>query len=205
VIALDAQALARHRRAGGVIVDVREPPMFGDAHVRGSLNIALASRSAPYWLNVLTAGDARIAVVTATAAEIAYAEQLLDAAERRALGAVAFDAGEFLAAGLPLASIRTLTPDELAAEAPPTILDVREIDEWTAGHVPGALWIPLDELPSRIGEVPAGAVATICASGFRSSAAASLLEAAGRDELANVWGGTTAWMQFGLPVERGRG
>ena len=202
---LDATGLEAHRRAGGRIVDVREPPMYGDSHVSGSLNIALSNRSAPYWLNVLTGDDDRIAIVTAIGAEAGYADELLEAAERRGAGAVVFDADAFTAAGLPLATIRTITPDDLAADHALTVVDVREPDEWTAGHVPGAIWIPLDQLASRVEEVPAGPIAAICASGFRSSAAASLLEAAGRTELANVWGGTTAWTQLGLPLERGRG
>lgn len=199
---LTAAALASHRAVGGRVVDVREPPMFADSHVRGALNIALSNRSAPYWLNALTRADEAIAVVTATRGEVDYAAELLAASERVGSGGIAFDEDAFRSAGLPLATIRTITPDELAAERT-TILDVRELDEWISGHVPGATWIPLEELADRIAEVPAGPVATICASGFRSAAAASLLEAAGRDDLANVWGGTMAWMQLGLPLRQG--
>ena len=201
---LDAKALAAHVQGDGLIVDLREPPMFADAHLLGSLNVALSNRSAPYWLNALTSERDRIAVVTATAAEAASAAELLEAAERTAIGTTAFDATSFAKAGLAIATIRTITPDELADEAGTVVLDVRERDEWIAGHVPGALWIPLDELRSRRAEVPSGRTAVICASGFRSSAGASLLEAAGRRDLANVWGGTTAWQQLGLPVNRGR-
>src|SRR5919204_452235 len=153
-----------------------------------AVNIALSNRSAPYWLNALTAEDEPVAIVTATRMEFGPAAELLDAAERRGLGAAAFDAAGFSAAGLALASIQTITPDALAEEST-TILDVRELDEWTSGHVPGAVWIPLDELSRRLDEVPAGPVAAICASGFRSSAAVSLLEAAGRDRLPHRWGG----------------
>jgi len=201
---LDAAGLDAHRRAGGRIVDVREPPMYGDSHVHGSLNIALSNRSAPYWLNALTAEGDPIAIVTAIEADADYATELFEAAERSAGGTVVFDAETFIATGIPLATIRTITPDDLSEERGLTVLDVREPDEWVAGHVPGALWIPLEQLMSRVSEVPTGPVATICASGFRSSAAASVLEAAGRTDLANVWGGTTAWMQLGLPLERGR-
>jgi hydroxyacylglutathione hydrolase len=203
--ALGASALAAHERAGGWIVDVREPPAFAESHVRGSLNVALSGRSAPYWLNVLTKPGGELAIVTATPAEIRSLPDLLEAADREAKGAIAFDADAFAAAGLELGTIDLITPDRLAAASGLTVLDVREADEWTSGHVPDALWIPLEELPSRVGEVPQGRVATICASGFRSSAAASLLEAAGRTALANVWGGTTAWRQLGLPVRVGRG
>ena len=201
---LDAAALAAHLRGGGTIVDVREPPMYADAHVRGALNVALSNRSAPYWLNVLTDPGDRLAFVTATPYELDVVRDLLDAAEREGAGAIAFDADAFARAGLAIASMRTITPDDLADERDTIVLDVREADEWVAGHVPGALWIPLDELRARVGEVPPGRVAAICASGFRSSAAASILEAAGRGDVANVWGGTTAWTQLGFPLRRGR-
>ena len=62
------------------------------------------------------------------------------------------------------------------------MLDVREQDEWDAGHAPGAVHIPLGELPSRLGELPdsdAGMLAVICRGGGRSSRAVAWLVAAG--------------------------
>ncbi len=197
-------ALAAHLSSGNRVIDVREPPMFADAHVRGSLNVALANRSAPYWLHTLVGRDDRVAVVTATARDGAYAEQLLAAAERAGIGFVPFDGSAFSGAGIPIGSFRTMTPQELAdAGDGITVVDVREAREYAEGHVPDALWIPLGELASRVAEIPAGPIATICASGFRSCAAASLLESAGRSDVASVWGGTMAWMQLGLPLDRG--
>ena len=202
---LDPEALREHLAAGGRVVDVREPPVFADAHLRGALNIALSNRSAPYWLHVLVAPTERVAAVTATDREGPYAEQLLAAAERSAAGFAPFDAEAFAASALQIASFRTITPDELfEARDSLAVVDVREAQEYAAGHVPGALWIPLEELSSRLGDVPAGPIATICGSGFRSSSAAALLEAAGRSDLASVWGGTMAWIQLGYPVNQGQ-
>ena len=99
--------------------------------------------------------------------------------------------------------MRTVTPDDLAAEPKTRVVDVSERDEYLAGHVPGAVSIPLGELVGRLGEVPDGPLALVCSSGFRSSIAASILEGARRGELANVWGGTTAWAQLGLPLASG--
>lgn len=202
---LAAAELREQQQAGARVLDVREPPMFADAHVRGSLNLPLSNRAAPHWLSTLVDPGERLVVVTATEREGALVEQLLAISERTASGFLPFDRPSLEAAGVPVASIRTITPPQLAAERDRlTVVDVREPQEWLAGHVPGAVWIPLAELPRRAHEVPAGPVATICASGFRSSSAASILEAAGRDDLANVWGGTSAWMQLGYPVRRGR-
>jgi hydroxyacylglutathione hydrolase len=202
---LDAARIAAHLASGGRLLDVREPPMFAEAHVRGSLNIPLSSRSAPYWLSIMVDPVEPLTVITATERESVLVAQLLAIAERAAIGVAAFDRDRFAAAGLDIASIRTLTPEDLESELDRlTVVDVREQDEWVGGHVPGALWIPLAELPKRVGDVPAGSLATICMSGFRSSTAASVLEAAGHREIANVWGGTTAWAQHGYPVRRGR-
>lgn len=201
---LTAAALAEHVASGGLVVDVREPAAYADAHVRGSLNVALSSRSAPYWLYTLVAAGTPLVAVTAFEGETAYVEELVSVAERELGGSIAFDRDTFAAAGLPLASVRLITPDELADERGLAVLDVREAGEWLEAHVPDAVWIPLDELSRRLQEVPPSPLAVICASGFRSSIGASLLERAGRDGLANVWGGTTAWEQLGLPVRGGR-
>jgi len=97
------------------------------------------------------------------------------------------------------ATLRRVRPTDLAAERG-TVLDVREANEWREGHVPDAVHIPGAQLPSRVGEVPAGPVLVICGSGYRSAIAASLLARAGRDEIAHVVGGMDAYRSAGLPV-----
>ena len=90
-------------------------------------------------------------------------------------------------------SIPQVAVTELADDA--VILDVREQDEWDAGHAPAALHIPLGELPSRLGDLPdpdAGTLAVVCRSGGRSSRAVAWLVQQGFD-VANVDGGMRAW------------
>ena len=82
------------------------------------------------------------------------------------------------------------------------VLDVRRPMEFAAGHVPGARNIPLSDLPRHIGEIGDAPLAVICAGGYRSSAAASLLARHGVANLRNVAGGTDAWIRGGLAVER---
>jgi len=89
----------------------------------------------------------------------------------------------------------------LAAGAP--LLDVRESDEYAAGHVPGAQLLPLGVLPVRLHELPKDqTVYVVCQAGGRSAQAAELLQRAGLD-VRSVAGGTTAWAQSGRPVESG--
>ncbi len=83
------------------------------------------------------------------------------------------------------------------------LVDVREPGEYAAGHVPGAVLIPMGELATRMGEIDkATPVFVICASGNRSCAMTDLLRAAGFDAV-SVAGGTGAWVRSGRPVEGG--
>lgn len=78
------------------------------------------------------------------------------------------------------------------------MLDVREANEFAAGHVPGAVWIPLGEVRARLAEVPVtdGVLPIICRSGARSQKVALFLAEQGR-AVANVTGGTQAWLAAG--------
>ncbi len=96
-------------------------------------------------------------------------------------------------------------PDELAEslESGAPLIDVRMPDEYEEMHVPGAVLLPLPELPQRAGEVPRDRrVYVICATGARSSAAAEALNNAGWDAV-SVAGGTKAWASEGRPVRTG--
>jgi rhodanese-related sulfurtransferase len=80
------------------------------------------------------------------------------------------------------------------------LIDVREPQEWQAGHAQGARHIPLAQLGQRQRELPVGRpVIAVCRSGVRSARAASLLAEQGR-EVSNLRGGMRAWVAGGLPV-----
>lgn len=80
------------------------------------------------------------------------------------------------------------------------ILDVREDNEWEAGHAEGAVHIPLGELPDRFGELdPDEDLHIICRSGGRSLRAAEWLEGHGYTAI-NISGGTGAWLEAGKPM-----
>ena len=83
------------------------------------------------------------------------------------------------------------------------VIDVREPEEYVAGHVAGAHLLPLGEVVGRLDEVPtAEPVYVICQSGVRSLKAARFLRASGYDAT-SVAGGTKAWIDSGRPVVRG--
>jgi rhodanese-related sulfurtransferase len=99
-------------------------------------------------------------------------------------------------------TVPTVTVAEVADELPDTttLLDVREDDEWQAGHAPNALHIPLGDLAARLAELPAdNSLYVVCRSGGRSARATAFLNANGW-EATNVGGGMGAWQAAGKPM-----
>ncbi|HEY3479984.1 MAG TPA: rhodanese-like domain-containing protein [Streptomyces sp.] len=95
--------------------------------------------------------------------------------------------------------------DAAAVPAEAIVLDVRENDEWAAGHAEGAVHIPMGEVVARIGEVPEGGrVHVVCRVGGRSAQVAQYLIAQGVDAV-NVNGGMLDWEAAGRPVVDGNG
>ncbi|MGH3863364.1 rhodanese-like domain-containing protein [Actinokineospora sp.] len=89
-------------------------------------------------------------------------------------------------------------PVDLPADV--TLLDVREKDEWEAGHAPDSLHIPMGELMGRLDELPVdNAVYVICRSGVRSARVTQYLNANGWDAT-NVDGGMHAWAHYRRPM-----
>jgi rhodanese-related sulfurtransferase len=80
------------------------------------------------------------------------------------------------------------------------LLDVRTPEEYHAGHAPSAIWIPLDEIANRIGELDRNkAILAICRAGSRSQSAAEFLALQGYST-SNVTGGMSAWAAAGLDI-----
>ena len=99
-----------------------------------------------------------------------------------------------------------ITVEELAAaleEGLVPLVDVRQPEEYQAGHVPGAKLIPLADVVARVGELPSeGPVYVICQTGVRSQRAADFYRNRGV-EAYNVAGGTKAWMDAGQETAYG--
>ena len=97
-------------------------------------------------------------------------------------------------------TIETFTQEQAAGA---TVVDVRDPDEYAGGHVPGALSLPLGELPARLDELPRDrTLYLVCQGGGRSAKAADLLAGSGFD-VRSVAGGTTAWTDAGGQITSG--
>lgn len=89
-------------------------------------------------------------------------------------------------------------PDPIPADL--VVLDVREQHEWDAGHIDGAVHLPLSELPVRVGELdPQARTLVVCHLGGRSARATQWLGAQGHDAV-NMDGGMEAWQAAGRPI-----
>jgi len=85
-----------------------------------------------------------------------------------------------------------VTPTQIEPDV--YLLDVREPDEWDAGHAPGAHHLPMMEIPVRMAEVPADIdVVVVCRSGARSGRVVSYLIGNGWDNVRNLDGGMQSW------------
>jgi rhodanese-related sulfurtransferase len=103
--------------------------------------------------------------------------------------------------------VPTVNVPELPADLPEgvTLLDVREPDEWTAGHAPEAVHIPMGDLAARLGDLPADdEVYVVCRSGGRSARVTAFLNANGWDAK-NVAGGMQSWQAAGRPMTSDNG
>ena len=94
-----------------------------------------------------------------------------------------------------------VVPSVSAADVPAdaAMLDVREPDEWAVGHIPGALHVPLSDVPSRLDALPESEVVVVCRNGGRSARAAVWLNRNGFDAV-NLEGGMAAWAEAGRPM-----
>jgi rhodanese-related sulfurtransferase len=98
-----------------------------------------------------------------------------------------------------------VTTDELAAALGDGafVLDVRRQEEWVEKRIPGVTLIPMDQLGSRVDELPTDQrIWVVCAVGGRSLKAAAALIESGRDAV-SVSGGTNKWVEEGRPFESG--
>lgn len=184
-----------------LIVDAREPEVFAAGHIPGSFGIGLGDTFGT-WVGSVVPADRELILVLTHDDDLAPAlAQLRRAGYDRVAGYLVGGFDAWQASGNDIARLDTRSADDLApdiASGAVRVLDVREGSEWRAGHIPGAIHIPGGALPRRLDEVPSDRpLAVVCAGGYRSTVAASVLERAGRDHLINLNGGVTAYEAAG--------
>jgi hydroxyacylglutathione hydrolase len=181
---------------GAVIVDARETEQFAAAHIPGAQFVGLGDTFGQ-WAGSMIPIDREIVLVLERPADLAPAvDQLRRAGFDRVIGWLA---GGMAAWPGETERLERVPVDEIAT-AGVTVVDVREANEWRAGHIDGAMHLPGAQLPLRRDELPDGPLVLVCASGYRSTVAASYLARAGRAEAANLAGGMDAYRSSRLPI-----
>jgi glyoxylase-like metal-dependent hydrolase (beta-lactamase superfamily II)/rhodanese-related sulfurtransferase len=206
-VALSAHEVLSLQTSGHVLLDVRSAADFGAGHVPGSVNIGLGGQFA-IWSGSLIPLQSAIVIVADTTDQVDESVvRLARVGIENVKGYLRGGIQSWRDAGLPVNAIQQVSVAQLKeqiADRELQIVDVRRPTEYSNGHVPRALNAPLSSLDRTIDQLPLRKdkpTAVICAGGYRSSAAASLLQQQGFTNLINVAGGTGAWINAGYPVE----
>jgi hydroxyacylglutathione hydrolase len=178
---------------GAQIVDVRSVASYAAGHIPGSLAIPLRPAFAT-WLGWLVPDPGTVLVIVAE-----LGQDIADVAWQAMKIGYENPAG-MLSGGIAAwqASGQLVSPTRLAAAArtePSSVIDVRQAGEYAVGHLPGARGIELGRLASQAASIAPGPVVTMCGHGERAATAASLLERAGRADIAIMRGGPEEWQQ----------
>lgn len=205
---LDAEPLTPRQveLSDAPVIDIRTALQFDEAHIPGAISNTALQAGFGTRLAWIAGPDEAVVIVGRDDADALRAVELAAAVGvGRIAGYLAGGMTSWREERLPTQSIARITVPELhERKGEFQILDVRERDEWDAGHIPGSVHAPyhgIRSIPSRI--EPLGPVAVICASGQRAAVGASLLQRYGARHVTHVVdGGVGAWARRGWPIER---
>lgn len=195
--ALDADAFERTANAAGaLVVDTRSPADFHKGFIPNAVNIGLDGSFANWAGSLL--GDPRqpLLLVCDPGREREAVTRLARVGYENVLGHLAGGYPAWVSAGRETDALSSLAAAEfLRTPAPEFVLDVRKPHEHEAGHLDGAVNIPLENLNAEMARLPSTRAARLyihCASGYRSMIAASILKARGYENVVNIEGGYNA-------------
>jgi hydroxyacylglutathione hydrolase len=202
--ALSPDRVEAMQASGALVMDVRPRSEYAKGHVPGAAAVGLGANFA-IWAGWLTPYDRDVVIIAATEAEFVEARtDLRRIGIDHVIGWLDGGMAAWSAAGKPIQTMDSMTVHDLAKQIEDgslVVLDVRDRTEWQEASVPGAVNCSAGEIAQGAEpQLNGGRVAVICGSGYRSMVAASLLQAAGRENLVNVEGGMTAWQDAGLPT-----
>ncbi len=189
----------RHLATGGVVVDVRPAAAFATGHVPGSLSNTLRPVFAS-WLGWLIEPDHRLMFVLDRDQDRAdLVRQCLDVGHEHLEGELDGGIGAWTASGRRVETIPFVDVNAMAE----AVIDVRQANEYAAGHLPGARNVELGQISTV--EPTGGPVTVMCGHGERAMTGASLLTARGHDHVSVLDGGPDTWVSVsGEPLAVGR-
>lgn len=194
--ALDGELLCELLQAGVTVLDSRLPDQFDAGHLAGAINLPVSSPGVGTRAGWALEPNERIVVVAQDRAAAREMTRALQAVGFWALAGYAIaDRDAWERCELPVAEADSWDLDQLAAGIRGDaieLVDVRELEEWTTGHIRGSHHVPLNRLREvRAVSIPENGrtTAVACAAGIRAAFAASLLRRAGRRDVVRVAGG----------------
>jgi hydroxyacylglutathione hydrolase len=210
--AMSVESVQAALAGDAVLVDLRWPAAHSLAHVPGSVSIPTGS-SFGTWLGWVVDPDRPLVFILDSPDHWDdAARQAMRVGYENVVGHLRGGFEAWTASGAPIETGGRLTVDQLASrldaglEDAPFVIDVRQATEYQSGHVPDSVHVAAGSLQDRLADLPRDRpIATICASGYRASVAASILRAAGFEDVSWVADGLPAWKKRGHPVERGEG
>ncbi len=193
-------------KLGHLVLDVRPSAAFGNAHVPGALNIGLSGQFATWCGTLIRMGTPIVLIADDIAAVDEAVMRLARVGIDSVVGYLGGGMRAWDRAGLKISAIPQMPVDELHYRilegAQLQLVDVRRPGEYDNGHVPGAINVTLAHLEQEVSSLNSNRpTAVICASGYRSSAATSILQRHRFAEVYNVVGGTNGWVNAGFQVE----
>jgi len=197
-IAFPPEAVQKMQRGGHLILDTRQASQYGAGHIPGSLHIGLNGQFAS-WAGSLIKPDIPLLLVAEEPERVREAQtRLARVGVEKVSGYLKDGVLAWYTANLPLASVEQISVQEvrqrIEENSVDIVLDVRRPKEWETGHIPQATSMPLNHLAESALSLNRDAkIAAVCAGGYRSSIATSLLEQLGFPNISNVAGGMTAW------------
>jgi hydroxyacylglutathione hydrolase len=205
--ALTVAAFDRLRQEGAWVLDCHAPEGFGGGHIPGALNVGL-SAAFPTWAGSVLPSDVPYLLLLEQAHELwPVCWELLRIGYELPRGWLAGGMMAWRTAAKEVDMLPQWTVWELQEQLRKgknlAVVDVRQPQEWTQGHIAEAHHLTGAQLPERLDEIPCDRpIATICGSGYRSSVAASFLRHHGYGHVYNVLGGMSAWQAADLPLVR---
>lgn len=188
---------------GLIALDVRPAWAYGAGHIRGSKNIALDGKFAP-WVGTLIPFNAPLLLIAEGLDELEQAVmRLARVGYESVVGYLDGGIAEWERTGHEVVRTAQLAVEEVHETfGNYQVVDVRAPSEYENGHLPGAINVPLNKLESTYASIDASRpTAVVCRTGYRSSTAISVLESHGITNTVNVVGGTTAWHAKGYKLE----
>ena len=183
--ALDIGAVQRLVDEGAIVVDVRQVEPFASGHIPGSLSIPLRPQFAS-WLGWLVDRDRTLVFVLDDDQDRAeLVRQCLAIGYERLAGELNGAMTPWRAGGLPVTTVPLVTAEDTVG----TLADVRQRNEFAAGHVSGAIHVELGDAAEQASALPPGPLTVMCGHGERAMSAVSVLAALGREDISVLVGG----------------